>query len=135
MIVLDTSVLSQAFRRRRVAAEHPSATLLRQLIERDEPIAVPGVVLQELLSGVREDTEGRRLDRVLQPFPLLLASRDDHVAAAAIQTACRRHGLAASSIDCLIAAQTITSQAALFTLDADFRAIARHCALRLLTAT
>ena len=135
MIVLDTSVLSQAFRRRSASDEHPSVRTLRDLIERDEPMGIPGVVLQELLSGVREDTEVRRLDRVLEPFPILLASRSEHVTAAVTQNVCRRHGVVASTIDCLIAAQTMASRAALFTLDEDFRRIARYCALRLFTGT
>jgi predicted nucleic acid-binding protein len=133
VIVLDTSVLSHAFRRRPAAVEHPAIRILRDLIERDEPLGMPGVVLQELLSGAREDTEVRRLDRVLESFPLLLASRSDHVTAAVIQNVCRRHGVVTSTIDCLIAAQTMTSRGALFTLDEDFRRIARHCALRLFT--
>jgi len=98
-------------------------------------MGIPGVVLQELLSGVREDTEVRRLDRGLEPFPLLLASRNDHVTAAMIQNICRRRGIVTSTIDCLIAAQTMTSRAVLFTLDEDFRRMARHCALRLFTGT
>jgi len=88
-----------------------------------------------LLSGVREDTEVRRLDRVLEPFPILLASRSEHVTAAVMQNVYRRHGVVASTIDCLIAAQTMASRAALFTLDEDFRRIARYCALRLFTGT
>lgn len=64
-------------------------------------------------------------------FPLLLARREDHLSAARISNACRRKGVSASTIDCLIAAQTISVKGELFTLDDDFELIASHTGLRL----
>ncbi len=136
MILIDTSVLSLAFRRRRreADAEAPAVTLLRRLVEEDEEVAVPGIVLQELLSGVRGEVDFVRLERCLEGFPVLAASEAHHRQAARIANACRAGGVAASTVDCLIAAQTVDSGAALFTVDGDFRDIARRVPLKLLPA-
>ena len=110
-------------------------TSLRRLVEVDAPVAIPGIVLQEFLSGVRTDAEVGRLQTLLEGFPIILADRRDHVAAAGIANACRRHGVGVSAIDCLIAAMTTGRNAALFTLDADFERMRRHCDLRLFPAS
>ena len=76
MIVLDTSVLSAAFRRRRQSgAEARAVEALRRLLSADAPLAVPGIVLQELLAGVRTEEQFVRLRTLLEPFPLILAER------------------------------------------------------------
>ena len=131
MIVLDTSILSLAFRRRPGAPRDPRALRFAELLEEDEPMAVPAVVLQEFLSGIRDELTFRRLDDLLGGFPLLLATRATHVAAAKIRNACRDRGVAASTVDVLIAAHAIESRGALFTSDDDFRHIASVCPLAL----
>ena len=99
VIVLDTSILSLAFRRRRRETDEEPLPLaaLRKLIADDAPLAVPGIVLQELLSGVAGDSfaNSRRNGR----FPLLLAGETFHVRAAQISNACRHHGVACSTIE------------------------------------
>jgi len=133
MIVVDTSVLSAAFRRgKRRPIEARSVQRFAELVKSDAPLAVPGVVLQELLSGVKTATEFSKLDDLLGGFPLLLASRQTHVRAAEIRNRCRAKGVAAATVDCLIAAHALLADADLMTLDHDFRLIARHTDLRLL---
>lgn len=130
MILVDTSVWSLAFRRWSRPRPEPAAVgLLRQLVTDDQPVGMPGIVLQELLSGVREAKQGKRLRRLLEGYPLFLATREDHVEAAAIFSACRSGGVAASPVDCLLAAQCVTSGSVLLTTDRDFLRIAAHCAL------
>jgi predicted nucleic acid-binding protein len=131
LIVLDTSVLSLAFRRRPGGLTTASDTRLEleRMIEQDWPLLVPGVVLQELLSGIREVAEFARLRAVMEGFPVVTATIADHLVAASVSNACRAKGIAASTIDCLIAAQAIGAGYSLFTLDEDFRRIATCCSL------
>lgn len=132
MIVVDTSVWSLAFRRRARPSDEPKVvSLLRRMIKDDQPLAVPGIVFQELLTGVTDVTQTKKLQRLLDGFPLLLATKDHHVEAAKISTACRKGGVAAATVDCLIAAQCISSHSPLLTTDEDFKRIARHAALKL----
>lgn len=126
MILLDTSVLSLAFRRRqRPPPSTPHAVLeLERLIGEDLPLAVPGIVLQELLSGVREASELERLRVAIAGFPVITATIAHHLAAAELVNDCRAKGIAATAIDCLIATQAIATRSTLFTLDQDFVRIA-----------
>jgi predicted nucleic acid-binding protein len=104
------------------------------MIAEDWKLAVPGVVLQELLSGVRAVSEFERLRTTLEGFPVVTATVADHVVAARIANSCRVGGIAASTIDCLIAAQAIGTGFYLFTLDQDFVRIASCCELTLWSA-
>jgi hypothetical protein len=105
--------------------------LLKTLVREDVTLLIPGIVLQEVLSGIRTDDQFDRLRSLLEGFPLMTADREDHVRAAGLSNACRRAGVAATTIDCLIAAQTIAVEGRLFTLDRDFRLLAPHCGLKL----
>ena len=97
----------------------------------DTPVAIPGIVLQEILSGVRTDIQFTRLQRLLEAFAVLTAGRQDHVLAAQISKACRRQGMSMSAVDCLIAALAVSRDALLFTLDEDFARMAPICNLKL----
>lgn len=132
MILIDTSVLSLAYRRRiKTSPEPPLVQTFRRLVEEDQPIAIPGIVLQELLSGVRTPSEFARLQELMEGFPLLIATQEHHVGAAKIANACHQAGIAASTVDCLIASMTVASKSQLFTGDEDFQRIAPHCGLQL----
>lgn len=132
MMVVDTSVLSLAFRRRtRGVVEAPIVEAFRRMVEEDLPVAIPGIVLQELLSGVRTGTEFERLQEVMRGFPVLLATEAHHATAARISNKCRRSGLSVSVVDCLIAATALELNAQLLTTDEDFARMAAIFDLRL----
>ena len=131
MIVVDTSVLSVAFRRSSSRDPHPAARELRRLVLADEMVLLPGIVLQEILSGIRSEAGLTRLLSDLEGFPLLLATAEDHVLAARIRNVGIAEGIVASTVDALIAAQTISVRGSLFTLDEDFSRIAASCRLEL----
>jgi len=133
LILVDTSVLSLAFRRRIKANPLPPLVgILHRLIEQDQPVVVPGIVLQELLSGVRTRTEYERLRDLMEGFPLMLAAREHHLEAARIANTCRQAGISVSTVDCLIAAMAIAAKSKLLTGDEDFERIASCCDLHLL---
>jgi len=133
VILLGTSVLSLVFRRRRTREPEPRLVeVVRRMVREDVPLAVPGIVLQEVLSGVRTEAQFFRLRNLLEAFPILVAEQRDHVAAARIANACRRKGVTTSAVDCLISALATERDAPLLTLDEDFARIARHSDLKLL---
>jgi predicted nucleic acid-binding protein len=131
VILLDTSVLSLAFRRRSPQVAHIAVAILERLIAEDQPMVVPGVVLQEILSGVRTRQEFDRLLGEMEGFQVVAARVEDHLKAAQVANACRSSGIASSAVDCLIAAQAINLGASLFTLDQDFGRMASCCELDL----
>jgi predicted nucleic acid-binding protein len=132
MIVLDTSVLSLAYRPSRPPTrDDVIKTYFAKLLDEEAPLAIPGIVLQEVLSGVKGATDYRRLDDLLSGFPLLLANRGTHSRAAVLRNQCRTKGISTSTVDCLIAAHAIEAEGELLTADHDFRHIARHTDLEL----
>ena len=132
MILLDTSVLSHVFRRRVPAPESNVVSRFSSLVVKGYPLAIPGVVLQEILSGVRDSRQFDHLRLALDGFPLIIAGEEDHLEAARMVNLLRRRGVTVSSFDALIAAMTILRDGLLFTLDQDFVDYSRLTPLRLL---
>lgn len=133
MIFLDTPVLSVSYRRkyREDMVKPNEVHLLQNMIADNEPLAIPGIVLQEFLSGLKEEAQFQKLQKLAESFPIILATQQHHIEAAKIANICRRHGIATSATDCLIAAMAIEQKAQLFTIDQDFVYMARHCPIRL----
>jgi predicted nucleic acid-binding protein len=135
VILLDTSVLSAALRRRSPGpAESRVTEALSNLLSTGERVGVPGLVLQELLSGIRETAQFDKIKAViLHGYPIVLAEIQDHLLAAAIVNGCARKGVAISSVDGLLAAIAVNRKASLFTTDRDFARVSRLFPLRLFT--
>lgn len=133
MILFDTSVVSAVLRRRRKgAAEEELTARVEALLRSDETLGIPGIVLQELLSGVADRAQRDRLLKAVQDgFPIVLATEGDHLNAADLMSACAAEGIAFSTPDALIAAQAINRRARLLTVDADFRRLPARLGLRL----
>jgi predicted nucleic acid-binding protein len=132
VILADTNIWSAALRRsNRSRHEEAVAEELHRLIVDDLPVGLPGVVLQEVLSGVRFDLQFTRLQRALAGFPVFLAETEDYVEAAKVNNRCRSSGIATTLPDCLIAAQALRLDASLWSLDLDFEHMAKHCGVRL----
>jgi predicted nucleic acid-binding protein len=131
--VIDTSVWSRALRRQAQGQEESgAAALIRRLVVENEEIVTPGIVLQELLSGLRVEQEFERLSRALDPFAVVLASREHHLLAARLFNICKAHGLNVSPTDVLIAATAIRCGGTLVTSDGDFCRMAAFFKLDLL---
>jgi len=133
VILFDTSVLSLVFRRSRPGPkERRVATTVAELLSGKTPLGLPGIVLQEILSGVRSEKQFADLHRrLLASFNVLLPSAEEFTEAARLKNKCLSRGVRASGPDCLIAAQAITANHELFTTDPDFDAIAKLSPLKL----
>ncbi|HXY42398.1 MAG TPA: PIN domain-containing protein, partial [Vicinamibacteria bacterium] len=118
---------------KRGEAEQELATRVEALLQGDHTIALPGIVLQEILSGISDQGQREKVLRaVRQSFPLVLASEGDHLKAADLTTAAARKGIALSTPDALIAAQALNRRATLFTRDTDFTPLSALAGLHLL---
>ena len=130
-VLVDTSVLSLALLRRKKAPEPPAVAQLRGMLETGERVVLTGVVLQEVLAGLRDAKVAAALARDLESFPLLQPDRGAHEAAAELHRAARAKGITAGTIDCLIATIAVRHRAALLTTDRDFALLAPLCGLTL----
>lgn len=128
--IVDTSVWSLALRR-----EHHRDTeevrKLKILLKEGERVFVTGIILQEILQGIRRDEQFRQIQESLSFFPILEATREDHIFAAELYNLCRAKSVQASTIDFLIAALAIRNECLLLTSDRDFQHIAKYTELKL----
>ena len=126
MILVDTSVWIDFFSKSPGAAGRQ----LRLMIEDAEPFALTGVVVTEVLQGLRRD------EAAIEQYLLMWDSLDPrgfstYCEAARIFRLGRSRGISLTTIDSLIAATALEHEASLFTLDKDFSRIARVTDLRL----
>ena len=92
---------------------------LRRLIQESEAVALTGVVVTEVLQGLKRDA--RAIERFLIQFEMLEPNGfETYRAAAGIYRGARAKGLSLTTIDTLIAAIAIECNASVFTLDRDF---------------
>lgn len=129
MLLVDTSIWSLAFRRD-VRSTDARVEHLRASLVGGADVAVTGIVLQELLQGIRGPKDRDRLVERLAALPLIQPDRADHVEAATIHTTCRRAGVQLATVDALLAALCIRRDLALLTADRDFDHAARVIPLR-----
>jgi predicted nucleic acid-binding protein len=129
-VLVDTSVWSQAFRRREVDGESAVVLELRELVEDGQALMI-GPIRQELLSGIGRRTQFDDLRDRLRAFPDLRLESTDFERAAEHFTTCRRRGLQGSNTDFLICAVAERLGVSIFTTDRDFVGYARHVPIKL----
>jgi predicted nucleic acid-binding protein len=133
-VLVDTPVWSLALRRKPVKRSRQEGSLvqaLAELIGKGQAKMI-GVVRQELLSGIREDAQFRRLRTALRLYDDTPLETEDHEEAARMSNTCRRHGIAGSSIDFLLCAVAARRRWTIFTTDGDFERYARILNVQLL---
>ena len=95
-----------------------------------EPLALSGVIVSEILQGLRREAD--QIERLLSRWEMLEPlGFSSYREAAAIFRLGRARGFSLTAIDTLIAAIAIDHRAVLFTVDQDFARIARITRLRL----
>ena len=122
-MIVDTSVWIDFLN----AQETTETRILQHAIEEDTPVYLTGLILAEILQGIRQT---RRLATVrgdLLNFPLIEPrAPDTYIAAAALYRRARRRGLTVRSIvDCVIAATAIEAAEPVLHRDRDYSALCK----------
>lgn len=133
MVLVDTPVWSLALRRR---PEHLSTTerdLVKVLAEliREGRAEIIGPIRQELLSGIRDESQFKKIRAYLSAFREPLLEAPDYEDAASMSNQCRSRGIAGSAIDFLICSAARRRGWAILTTDRDFENYATVLTLRL----
>jgi predicted nucleic acid-binding protein len=123
-VIVDTSVWSPALRRDK---QEPSAPVqeLRHLIH-DHRVQMIGPIRQEILSGIRSESQFKKLRKHLESFPDLPILTEDYVAAAKYFNRCRSKGIQGSNTDFLICAAAVRNKFSIYTTDKDFQLFSKH---------
>lgn len=125
----DTSVWSLALRRD-MPPDMPEVRRLREALGRDA-VYTTGLVLQELLQGYRGPRAHARIVDRFATIAMIVPTREDHIEAARLRNACRRHGVQVATIDALLAHLCIAHELVMLTTDRDFSLIADRTSLQL----
>jgi predicted nucleic acid-binding protein len=135
MVLVDTPVWSLALRRRPEDLSYQEQQLTQALAEliREGRVQMLGPIRQELLSGIREEAQFRKLRDYLQAFPEQPLEAADYEEAAHMNNRCRTRGIAGSAVDFLICAAAHRRSWAILTTDRDFQNYASVLPVRLHT--
>ena len=126
MVLVDTTVWIDLF----AGNDTPQVVALERLLAAGEDICTCGVVLTEVLQGIRQDAAYRRTRSQFAHFRFLPMSQDTFVHAAELYRSLRRRGVTIRKpLDCMIAAVAIEHGVPLLHRDRDFDPISRHCGL------
>lgn len=118
-LIVDTSIWSLALRRQ-PHIYNLDAENLKKIINNGENIFLLGIILQEILRGVKRPQEFISLKEYLDPFPLIEITREQYINAAELKNHLSREGVQVSTIDALIATAAIAHDCYLYTNDKDF---------------
>ena len=131
ILLVDTSVWIDYFRGR--AVSHVAA--LEQVLHAGDDVCVCGLILTEVLQGIRSDVDYRKTATHFKSLVFLPMTYETFVRAAEVYRALRRNGVTVRRpMDCLIAATAIEHDVLLLHDDRDFDPIEKHAGLRVLHA-
>ncbi len=133
MILVDTSVWIDFLR----GDNSPEHRMLHNLIEDEQDIAITGIILTEILQGIKQDKSFRAARDYLLEFPIFEPSSPaTYVKAAWIYGECRKKGKTVrSTVDCLIAAICLENDLTVLHKDRDYDIIQDCVGLKVLKAT
>jgi predicted nucleic acid-binding protein len=121
MILVDTSVWIDFFHGKR---NEPSEILFKA-IDNSEDICTSGIIMTEILQGIRMDKEYDRTKNILLDLIYLPVTKTMFIHAASIYRSLRKQGKTVRSpIDCIIAAICLEHAVKLLHNDRDFNLIA-----------
>lgn len=123
-VLVDTSVWSMALRRpKNVAFSTEQQVIVTALADlmRDGRAVMMGAIRQELLCGIKTQTQFETLKNTLTAFDDVPLAMQDYEKAAEAFNTCRANGVQGSNTDFLICAVSINHQLPIFSIDNDFQ--------------
>jgi predicted nucleic acid-binding protein len=132
-VLVDTSVWSLALRRWPGDLSGREKKLVEELREiiAEGRAQIIGVIRQELLSGIKSETQFEKLRLTLTGFADEMEETGDYEAAAKLSNVCRSKGKSTSLVDMLICAVALRREWAVFTVEEDFEEYAGILGLKL----
>lgn len=132
MILVDTTVWIDFF----AARSLPHVVVLETIIKRRENICICGIILTEVLQGIRQDTEFRKTRDLFNSLILLPMPYTVFLRSADIYRKLRKIGITIRKpLDCMIASVAIENDIPLLRNDKGFQPIEKHCGLKVLCLT
>ena len=129
MVLIDTTVWVDFFSDR----SQPHVAALQRMIEDDEDLCICGVILTEVLQGVRSDADFRKTKDYFESLIVIPMRQVTFERSASLYRSLRKRGVTIRKpIDCMIAAVAIEHALPLLHNDRDFGQIAKHSKLKVM---
>ena len=129
MTIVDTTVWIDFFHNK----DTPQTEMLQHMLNAGEDICICGVILTEVLQGIREDADYKTVASHFEAFLFLPMHHRTFVNSAQLYRTLRHRGITIrNAVDCMIAAVAIEHDIPLLHHDRDFDPIAEHCRLKVL---
>lgn len=127
MILVDTSIWIEYLS----PVPGPNKAILKRLISENEPISLNGLILTEVLQGIKKDKDYIKIKELLLGFSILNFSLEEYILASHVYREGRKRGITIrSTIDCIIAAMANNRNLYLFHNDKDYNQISNIVALK-----
>jgi len=127
MVLVDTSVWIDFLRG---TASVPANTMETLLMDRSD-ICICGVIMTEILQGIRNDKQFAKTLDLLEAAVFLPMIHETFIRSAQLYRKMRKKGFTIRKpIDCMIAAVAIEHDVPLLHKDKDFLPLEKHCALK-----
>lgn len=119
-ILVDTCIWSLALRRRdKASLSVEEQRLVARLAEaiQDGNVVMVGPIRQEVLSGIKDESQFVKTKELLDPFPDEALSTADYIEAARLFNLCRSHGVQCGPVDMLICSAAVRMRCSILTSD------------------
>ena len=127
MVLIDSTIWIDFFHD--ISKSH--VMILEEYIKNDEDICICGVILTEVLQGIRHDTDYLRSKDYFDALTFLPMTKATFLKSSELYRSLRIKGVTIRKpVDCMIASVAIEHDLPLLHNDRDFSLIARHSRLR-----
>lgn len=129
MVLVDTTVWIDFFAGQMLT----HIETFESLLEQEEDICICGIILTEVLQGIRKETEFQKTKNLFNSLIFLPMSYSTFLQSAKIYRKLGQKGIIIrKSIDCMIASVALENNISLLHNDKDFLPIERYCKLKVL---
>ena len=127
MIIIDTTIWIDFF----AGCQEPHVSYLEELLRNDEDICICGVILTEILQGIRDNNQFKKTAAYFKNLLFLPMNYDTFIQSAEIFRSLKKKGITIRKpIDCMIAAVALEHNVPLFHNDRDFDYIDEYTGLQ-----
>lgn len=127
MVIVDTSIWIDFFQNHESVYQEK----LESLIKDNNRAAICGIILQEILQGIKDNQSYEAVKQKLIILPFINTDKEIYLHASSLYKTLRNKGITIPSVDVTIAAIAIKNKIPIFTDDKHFKIIQKYSELKL----
>ena len=127
MVLIDTSVWIDFFQ----GSESSHVLTLESLIRSNNRAMICGIILQEILQGIKDERSYTRTKDRLLKLPYLEIDKETYIYASSLYRLLRAKGITVPPVDVTLAGLAVQRDIPLYTRDEHFKVVAKYSELKL----